>query len=134
MRFREVHEPTATGGSRVDAPKDMVGWFQRHPYLRTSTPEPATVGGVEGERFDASFRDLPRDYSGVCGSDCVDIGRVGGNVPPLFFPEGLKARVIVLEDVEGETVTIASNSPAADFDEFAPEAQKVIDSVEWGGS
>ena len=66
--------------------------------------------------------------------DCVDIGRVGNGIPPLAFTKGLKARVIVLEDVEGETVTIASNSPDTEFDEFAPEAQKVIDSLQWRGS
>jgi hypothetical protein len=110
-----------------------VGWFGQHPYLDTSEPEPATVGGVEGERFDVSLGDLPQDYSGVCGSDCVDIGRVGSGVPPLAFAEGLKARVVVLEDVEGETVTIASNSPATEFDRFAPEAEKVIETVEWSG-
>ena len=43
-------------------------------------------------------------------------------------------RLIVLEDVKGETVTIGFVSPATEFDEFAPEAQKVIDTVEWGGS
>lgn len=135
MRFQEVYEPTGTGTSNlVEAPDDMAGWFRQHPYLDTSEPEPATVGGVEGERFDVSFGDLPRDYSSVCGSDCGDIGRVGSGVPPLFFPEGVKARVIVSEDVEGETVTIASNCLATDFDEFTPEAQKVIDSVEWRGS
>jgi hypothetical protein len=42
--------------------------------------------------------------------------------------------VTVLEDVEGETVTIGLASPATEFDEFAPEAQKVIDSVQWTGS
>jgi hypothetical protein len=42
--------------------------------------------------------------------------------------------VIILEDVQGETVTIDFGSPAAEFDEFAPKAEKVIDSVEWKGS
>jgi hypothetical protein len=135
LRFQEVYEPTGTGTPRVvEAPDDMVGWFRQHPYLQTSEPEPATVGGSEGESFDVSLGHLPQDYSGVCGSDCVDIGRVGNGVPPLAFTKGLKARVIVLEAVEGETVTIASNSPATEFDEFAPEAQKVIDSLQWRGS
>jgi hypothetical protein len=39
-----------------------------------------------------------------------------------------------LEDLEGETVTIGFFSRASEFGEFAPEAQKVIDSVEWRGS
>ena len=134
LKFQEIYEPTGTGTSNlVEAPDDMVGWFRQHPYLDTSESEQAMVGGVEGERFDVSLGDLPQDYSGVCGSDCVDIGKVGSGVPPLFFPEGVKARVIVLEDLEGETVTIASNSPATDFDEFTSEAQKVIKTVAWGG-
>ena len=42
-------------------------------------------------------------------------------------------RFIVLEDVGGERVTIAWEAPAADFEEFLPEAQEVIDTVEWKG-
>jgi hypothetical protein len=42
--------------------------------------------------------------------------------------------LVVLEDVKGETVTIGLGSLASDFDEFLPEAQKVVDSVKWGGS
>ena len=40
-------------------------------------------------------------------------------------------RLFVLEDMKGETVIIGFVSPATEFDEFAPEAQKVIDTVEW---
>jgi hypothetical protein len=135
LRFQEVYRPTKTGTPKVvGAPKDMLGWFRQHPYLETSTPEPVTVGGIEGERFDLSLGDPPRDYSGACGYGCVDIGRLGSGGSPLAIHESEKARVIVLEDVEGETVTIASNSPATEFDRFAPEAQKVIDTVEWTGS
>ena len=39
-----------------------------------------------------------------------------------------------IEDVEGKTVTVAFISSATEFDEFAPVAQKVIDSVEWRSS
>src|SRR5918998_757656 len=45
---QEVYKPTRTVSQIVDAPKDMVGWFQQHPYLQTSKPEPVTVGGVKG--------------------------------------------------------------------------------------
>lgn len=41
----------------------------------------------------------------------------------LFFPAGGKSRLIVLEDVEGETVIIGSNAyPASEFDSIVPEA------------
>ena len=46
---------------------------------------------------------------------------------------GDKVRMIVLEDVKGETVTIGIGSPAPTFDEFLPKAQKVLHSVMWSG-
>src|SRR5918994_5555680 len=140
FRFKEVYEPARMGMPNVEeAPKDPKGWVawgRHHPYLRTSEPEQVEVGGVEGERIDVVVGDLPEVYRGRCGTDCVDIGRVEG-VPPLkndiFAPEDAKERVTFL-DVEGETVTISITSPAIVFDDFVPEAQKVLDSVEWRGS
>ncbi len=136
---QEAYKPTRTGTPNVvDAPKDMVGWFQQHPYLQTSKPEPVTVGGVKGVQFDVVVGDRPQYYIPICTSivgtpNCVDLFRLstGG---PILLVEGDKAGVIVLEDVEGETVTIGFYSPASEFGELAPEAQKVLESVEWRGS
>jgi hypothetical protein len=141
FRLKEVYEPARKGmpndvEEAPKAPKGWVAWGRHHPYLRTSEPEQVEVGGVEGERIDVVVGDLPEDYRGRCGTDCVDIGRVEG-VPPLkndvFMPEDEKARVTFLE-VEGETVTISIISPASEFEYFVPEGQKVLDSVEWRGS
>jgi hypothetical protein len=132
--IQEVYKPSKTGTANVvEAPEDMVGWFQHHPYLRTSKPEPVTVGGAEGVRFDVTTEPLPEDYMGTCGTDCVDIFRPssGGSKD---LRAGDKARVTVLENVKGETVTIAFASRPSEFGEFAPEAQKVVDSVKWRGS
>jgi hypothetical protein len=117
----------------VEAPENMVGWFQQHSYLRTSEPQPVTVGGVKGVEFDVLVEDLPENYSGPCVGDCVDIFESSG-VGWIAFMKDNKQRLFVLEDVQGETVTMGFTIPATEFDEFAPEAQKVIDSVEWGGS
>jgi hypothetical protein len=131
---QEVYKPTRTGTPNVvDAPKDIVAWEQHHPYLQTDKPEPVTVGGVKGVQFDVVVEDLPEDYSGVCGPDCVDLFRLSTGIP-VSQGEADKVRLTVLEDVEGETVTIGFATLASDFDEFAPEAQKVLDSVEWRGS
>ena len=114
----------------------MVGWYQHHPYLQTSKPEPISVGGVKGVQFDVVVKDIPKDYkkdyNGTCRS-CVDIIKLrsGANV---FVPEKEKQRTIVLEDVKGETVTIIYAFLAPKFDEMAPEAQRVIDSAKWTGS
>jgi hypothetical protein len=138
FKVQDVYKPTTTGSAIVvDAPKDMVGWLQQHPYLQTSKPEPVTVGGVKGLQFDMVMGDLPKGYNPTCSSiidnpNCVDLFRLSTG-DTIFLAEGEKMRVIVLEDVEGETVTIGFISPASEFEEFVPEAQKVIDTVKWRG-
>ena len=125
--LQKVYKPAKSMDSPpvVEAPKDMVGWFQNHPYLKTEKPRPVTVGGVEGEQFDwVVAEDAP--YAEVDtfkysdGSDAASV-------------KGFKFRAIVLEDVKGETVTIGIGSKASEFDEFLPEAQKVLETVKWGG-
>ena len=135
---QEVYKPTRTVSQIVDAPKDMVGWFQQHPYLQTSKPEPVTVGGVKGLQLEVVVGDRPQYYIPTCTSiignpNCVDLFRLSTG-EPILLVEGDKAGIIVLEDVEGETVTIGFVSPASEFGEHAPEAQKVLESVEWRGS
>jgi hypothetical protein len=130
----QVYKPTKTGTPNVvEAPEDLVGWYQHHPYLRTTEPRQVTVGGVEGVRFDVAVDDLPDDYRGRCGSGCVDVARLSSG-SQTFLGEGYKVRLTILEDVGGKTVELAFASSAGDFDEFAPEAQKVVDSVKWTGS
>jgi hypothetical protein len=139
LNAQEVYKPTKTGTTNVvDAPKNIDGWFQQHPYLQTSKPEPVTVGGVKGLQFDVVVGDRPQYYIPTCTTivgnpNCVDLFRLstGGRI---FLTEGDKAGAIVLEDLEGETVTIGFASPASQFGELAPEAQKVLESVEWRGS
>ena len=116
----------------VKAPEDLVGWFQEHPYLKTSKPESVTVGGVEGEQIDMVV-EVPEGYYGACGSECMDIYWLGGG-ETMAWEDGDRVRIIVL-DVKGETVTVDSSvSEANEFDKFMPEAQKVVDSVKWTGS
>jgi hypothetical protein len=131
---REVYKPTKTGiPNIVNAPEDLVGWFRQHPYLRTDRPKHVTVGGVEGVQFDVEVENLPQGYNaGPCGPGCVAIFTLSTGYPASLSARD-KLRLIILEDVKRETVTLGFVSPATEFDEFAPEAQKVIDTVEWSG-
>ena len=112
------------------APQNLVGWFEHHPYLETSEPKPVTVGGIEGKQFDVVVGSLPEEYVGVCGAGCVDITRFSdGSL--LAHTRGIKAHLIVLEDVKGKPVLIGFSSQTSDFDKFAPKAHNVVGSVEW---
>ena len=131
MFVEEVFKPGTQ--KVVKAPEDLVEWFQDHPYLNTSEPEPVTVGGIKGEQFDLVV-EAPEDYYGQCGSaDCMDVWMLSTG-EALWFVEGIKTHLVILEDVEGNTVVIDINTSPGEFDEFMPEAQKVVDSVKWGGS
>jgi hypothetical protein len=130
-----VYKPTESGTTKViEPPEDLADWFQHHPYLKTGKPEPITVGGVKGVEFDVALaEDLPKDHTSECGTDCVDLLSNQGSGHPIAY-EGDKTHYVVLEDVKGETVTIDYGGLATDFDKVAPEAQKLVDSVQWGGS
>jgi hypothetical protein len=52
----------------MPAPKDMVAWLRQHPYLRTSDPQAAAVGGVEGVRLDAVVASVPPTKCGGIAS------------------------------------------------------------------
>ena len=143
VNVQRVYEPTKSGSPIVvNTPKDLVGWLEHHPYLKTSDPEPVSVGGVEGQQLDVAVaEDLPEDYhSGVCSpiaepeEECVDLFRIS-TPPPISISEGEKGRLIVLQNqLSGQTVALGYVSRSTYFEGFAPEAQKVIDTVEWGDS
>jgi hypothetical protein len=133
-KVEEVYRPSRTGTTTPEkAPKDIVGWFQHHPYLQLDEPEPVTVGGLKGVQFDVLIEHLPDDHYGVCGSDCVDLFRLSSDHRHVIFEEEVQ-RVIVLEDVKGETVTVVIASGATDFDKVVPKAQKVLGTVDWKGA
>jgi hypothetical protein len=143
VNVQRVYEPSKSGMPIVvNAPKDLIGWLEHHPYLKTSDPEPISVGGVKCLQLDVAVaKDLPEDYhSGVCSSiadpeECVDLFKVSTHHSPVFVVASSKLHLIVTKDeLSGLTVAMGYASRSTNFDEFAPEAQKVIDTVEWGGS
>jgi hypothetical protein len=136
VNVKEVFKPGTT--DVVDAPQDLVGWLQRHPYLKTSEPQPVTVGGLKGEQLEVLVDHLPKDPNGYCEpvpSGCLDIFNQSGGDQIGYFGKNFNERkVIVLGDVKGDTVVVWYAGPPDTFDKFAPRAQKVVDSVKWSGS
>jgi len=143
-RIDSIYDPEKQADIRINpddnegllspVPDDLISWLQKHPYLKTSEPEPATVGSRQGMRIDVEVSPVPDGYSSLCGDEpCIVLATsgeaAGSNV---LFPAGGKSRLTVLRDVEGETVIIHNNAfPTSQFDTIIPKAQKVIDTVEW---
>ena len=124
------NRPIASGSGEigpVPAPDELVGWFQHHPALKTSEPEPATVGGFKGVQFDVVTANLLKDDC------CVDIFALstGGPWEVIDFET---QHFIVLKNVKGVPVLIDYKDEKDQFDEFVPVAEKVLQSVEWTGT
>jgi hypothetical protein len=139
LQFANVNEVFKPGTTNVEeAPKDLVGWFQHHLYLKTSEPQPVTVGGLKGEQLEVRVDHLPKDPNGYCEpvpSGCLDIFNLSGGDQIGYFGKNFnERRVIVLGNVKGDTVVVWYAGPPDTFEKFAPKAQKVVDSVKWGGS
>ena len=136
-KVQGVYKPMGPRGETepVPAPDKLVGWFQDHPYLKTSRPSPVTVGGVKGVQFDVVLANQPRNHKGVCGNTthCLDIFALSTGGPSEVFYTN-KTHYIVLKDVKGVPVVIFYTQEAEDFDKFEPMAKKVLDSVEWTGT
>jgi Zn-dependent protease with chaperone function len=112
------------------APRDMIGWFKEHPYLRITHSSPIVVGSAHGEEFDASISDLYRLETGG-EAVCLPLfyyGVTGDNAPFGLCNKG-RVRLIVV-DTGGETVVIVIAGD--ELNEFLPEAKHVLDSVRWG--
>jgi hypothetical protein len=126
----QVFDPSKPGET-VAAPDDMASWLQEHPHLDTEQPGRVSVGGVSGQQFDAIASE-PKDVE-FCPEPCVPLFALSGG-ETFWLGKSEKYRFIVLDDVEGETVTIIVGGPAVEFEEFLPEAQKVLDTIEWKGA
>ncbi len=121
-------------GNALSAPDDMAAWLQEHPNVDAEEPEEVTIGGVSGVQFDTVASPIPKDNPTGCPEPCVPLFISEEALQPHFgIFESEKLRFIILENVEGETVTIAVGGRAVNFEEFLPKAQKVLDTVEWKG-
>jgi hypothetical protein len=119
----------------VPAPQEVdkwVSWFQSHPNLDTSKPVPVRVGGTSGIQIDvtttSALENYPQEH---CPQPCVLL--YPASESEIGSYEGSKDRFVIV-DVGGKTVLIDVSAPADKLEEFAPVAQKVLDTVEWGGA
>src|SRR5215217_1218727 len=113
----EAYDPQKPKWVKVNSYEDILSWFQHNPYLKTSNPEPVTVGGVKGVQLETAVaKDSPED--------AVKSFRYSDGFVASIDPGPPAGRTIIL-DMKGEAVNIAVGFP---------RAQKVVDSVKWEGA
>ena len=124
------NRPTPEGSGELEpmpSPDELVGWFRHHPYLKTSEPEPATVGGFKGVQFDVACANLQKTDKQV-----EIFGLSTGGPSAVFYLK--QEHFIVLKDVNGVPVVIQYSDLKDHYDKFEPEVEKVLKSVRWTGA
>jgi hypothetical protein len=112
----EAYDPQKHKWVNVDSYEDILSWFQHHPYLETSNPEPVTVGGVKGVELETDVaKDSPEDA-----------------VKSFRYSDGFEASIDRGE--QGQTIILEMKGEAVSIAVGFPKAQKVVDTVKWGGS
>ncbi len=132
LNVEKVFDPTDPEGPLKPAPDDMLSWLEDHPRLEVGPPSRVSVGGVSGHQFDAIASE-PKESPDFCAEPCVPLFYITHN-NNFWLGKSEKYRFIVLDDVEGQEVTILFGGPAVEFDESLPKAQKVLDTVKWEGA
>jgi hypothetical protein len=129
----QVVDPSSL--SKVKSVPDNVAawaaWFQDHPYLQTSDPIPVSVGGASGMSIDVIATSPPETSQDICRDlPCVPL-YAGSTIDSVIASyAGVEDRFVIL-DIGGETVIIDVAATVEKFDQFAPKAQKILDTVEW---
>ena len=111
----EAFDPQKHKWVNVSSYEDILSWYQHHPQLKTSNPEPVSVGGVKGVQLETDVaKDSPDEVKSFSYSDGFS----------TTIDRGAQDRTIIL-DMKGEAVSIGAGFP---------RAQKVVDTVKWSGS
>ena len=131
LNVEKVFDPNKPQEDLRPAPEDMVAWLQEHPRLDAEEPSRVSVGGISGQQFDAIASE-PKEGPGFCSEACVPLFYITNN--NFWVGKSEKYRFIVLDNVEGQTVTIFFGGPAVEFDESLPKAQKFLNTVRWEGA
>ncbi len=112
----EAYDPQKSKWVNVNSYEDILSWFEHHPQLKTSTPEPVTVGGVKGLQLETDVaKDSPEDA-----------------VKSFRYSDGFVASIVRGE--EGRTIILDMKGEAVSIGFGFPKAQKVVDTVKWVGS
>src|SRR5919107_4764930 len=112
----EAYDPKKHKWVNVNSYEDILSWFEHHPQLKTSNPEPVSVGGVKGVQLEAEVaKDSPVD-----------------EVMSFSYSDGFSTTINRGE--EGRTIILDMKGEAASIGSGFPREKKVVDTVKWGGS
>lgn len=153
LNVQEVYPASKTdSASPVPAPKNMVAWLRDHDYLVPKDEHRIEIGGEPGIQFDHvdTLIWAEQDKNGLCpnisclplflmhaaenGSDAGH-GHAAMHMPEMVYAlrEGESARIIVVPNVAGENVVILMQGDHEALEQSLPDAENLLDTVQWQG-
>lgn len=133
-------QPVLASAARTEhllpIPEDVPGWL-RSLGATVTEPEELTLSGRPAQRFDVAWEDLPDEAAAACpaglppGHDrCVTLFSVEGDAESITTTPALGVRerwtVVAAGDAR---ILLVAGGPKDVFDEFAPQAQTMLDTV-----
>ncbi len=136
MNLQEVVADPGNPGVPLEtmpAPDDLFAWFLEDTGARPSASRsPVEIDGYPGQqvdlRVDPGTPCAPRDQRPFPQA-CLPVFPIGPDAFP--FGSGMAYRLIVLPEVDGETVTILYSDDKDHFAERVQVAQAVVDSIDF---
>jgi len=101
-------------------PDDFVAYLHSNEYLGIGEPMPITVGGVNGVQIDVSVKNIGQARNFIVAK---------GDSAWLYLDYDQNWRFIILDDVNGQRLLIATTEAPQGFSVATELAQKVIDTV-----
>jgi TRAP-type C4-dicarboxylate transport system substrate-binding protein len=130
-----VADPNSPGDpiETMPAPDDLFSWFLEETGAETiGEPVSIEIDGYQGRQADLRVAPdtpcAPRDERPFPEA-CLPIFPVGPDVVP--FGPAMAYRLIVLPDVEGQTVTILFSDLVENFEERVQVAEEVVRSIDF---
>ena len=117
VKDAKIADPAST--ATMPWPDDFVAYLHSNQYLEVGEPMPITVGGVNGVQIDESNKNIGQSRTFIAGK----------STGWLYLDYDQSWRFIILDDVNGQRLLIATTEATEGFSVATELAQKVIDSV-----
>jgi len=117
VKDAKIADPAST--ATMPWPDDFVAYLHSNQYLEVGEPMPITVGGVNGVQIDESNKNIGQKRTFIA------LKSTGW----LYLDYDQNWRFIILDDVNGKRLLIATTEAAEGFSVATELAQKVIDTI-----
>lgn len=118
----QVYEPGTT--RLVDAPKDLLGWLQKNPYLTVKNQSSHPVGGIEGTRLQITVKKGGQGVPADCPDPCLAL--IPGSADDAYFASGVDRSLWTMLTVGGRSLLITIDGAPQGYGTFVEHSDQLL--------